>query len=142
MVVRGHTEELTPLVGLQRPEGVKRAMKDDGGHTLAVRRERLVDKGGVGNIGKAFVVHDDVITLGKAGLRVDAQFVPWVAVLMENLPLDVGPGADAFGEYLFLPFVVVKTTAGDEQCLNGFDRWVSGPRHAQAADGNQEQNPK
>ena len=53
-----------------------------------------------------------------------------VAAFMQDRPGHVGPGADAFGEQLFLGFVVVAAAAGDEQRARSGSAPRAGPRAA------------
>ena len=119
----GDAEAFTPFVGLERSEGVHGAMDHDGGHARAVGGDDLLDESFVADVGEAFVMNDDVVALGPARGREDADLmVGGGAAFVDDGPLHAGAGAHAFGDDLFLGLVVMTAAAGDQEGAEGARR--------------------
>ncbi len=93
-------------------------MQHHGGHSFKVRPGDPLDVRHVFDRAVAFVMDDDVVSLGPIGLGIDAHAVRAVFPLVDDGPLDIGPGAHPFGNNLLLGFVIMATAAGDHERAN------------------------
>ncbi len=115
-----HSEEFAPIVHFRCAVGVHGAVDDDCGGSGFVGFEDFGNVCGVGGVGVALVVHDDIVFVGP--IRIVEQLgliVLRVAAFMDEGPLDGSSERKRGGEGLFLEVVVVTTAAGYEQGANG-----------------------
>ncbi len=131
-VTVGLAEFFDGIVGVADAVAVHRAMEIYAGDTVAMGIEDAFDGFGIGNIGAAFVMDDDVVTFGVIGIAEDGErrmgaFVVGVDLIDD----DVGAAFEALFEDVFLFGVFVAATAGDEQGADGF-----GGRCGESAGGN------
>ena len=103
------------------------AVEVHAGQAGHVRREDVLHHRGIGDVGGAFVVDDEIVALGVVGIGVGGKhgtrgFVGRVHVLDHN----VGAGFEAVFENVLLRGVVVAATAGDEENAERFRRGRGG----------------
>ena len=102
-------------------------MEVHAGEAGEVRGEDVLHGGGVGDVGRAFVVDDEVVAIGVMGVGVRGEagargFIGGVHVLDD----DVSAGFEALFKEIFLGGVIVAATAGDEKNAQGFRRGRGG----------------
>ncbi len=116
----GDAEQLAPVINVRGAVGVHGAVDDDGGDAIVVRFGDAADVVGVGGVGEAFVVDDDVEFLGPVGVVIqrDLRFGAGAA-FHDDGPLDFSEFVDGVGELGALEGVVVAAAAGDEEGADG-----------------------
>ena len=110
-------DELEPVIAAGAV-AVHGAVQVDRGKAVAVRGENVLDVGDLGDVGRAFVVDDDVVPGGPVGgvVHFEAGFGAGVA-RVDLGDLHIRPRLDAPLEQVFLAGVVVAAAAGDEERL-------------------------
>src|SRR2546423_1194105 len=99
------------------------AVEENSGFAGLVGFEDALDEVQILHVGGAFVVDDDIEIVGPAVFFVNAVAMSGLAIaFVDDHPLHVGAGGDAFGDDGFLVFVIVAAAAGDEE---GFDWLIS-----------------
>ena len=97
------------------------AVEIDGGHALAVGGDDVFDEGGVFDIGGAFIVNDDVVSLGPFRIFVFFKAEAGAAIGgVKDVDGQVGACFQTGFEDFFLFGVIVAASADDEQGAQGF----------------------
>src|SRR6478609_1986940 len=96
------------------------AMDGDCRHAGLVHAGDLADVGEVGGVGKTFVVHDHIKTLGPFRIVIERDLgFGAVAALVDDGPFRGGQFGDGVGELLRLERIIMATAAGDQQDTQG-----------------------
>src|SRR5437764_480029 len=113
MLPRGHAEEFEPFIGTGAV-GMHGAMNHHGGQALLMWFENALQPRLILYVGKAFIMDDDVVAAGPAGVLIRRDFgISGSSALLHHRDFDVGALRKAFGNDLLLRVIVVTTAAAD-----------------------------
>ena len=114
---------LDGIIGVANAVGVHRAMKIHAGNTVAMRLQDTLDPGGIGNVCRAFIMDDEVVTFGVIGISEDGQRRLRAGVVRVNLvDDDIRAFLNALLKDILLLAVFVAATSCNEQDAKRFRR--------------------
>jgi len=110
---------LDGFIGITHAVGVHRAMKIYAGNAVTMRLQDALDFGRVGNVCRAFIMYDDVVTFGIIGIAKNAQRRVCRRIIgMDLVHDDIRARLEPLFEDVLLVSVVMTTATGYKQSSN------------------------